>query len=44
MAKMMNIPIVPVIAKLVDEGNFEEFSCDYLVDAAEKIDSIFTKK
>ncbi len=38
------IPIDPVIAKLVDEGNFERFSCDYLVDAAEKIDSICTNK
>ena len=35
------IPIDPIIAKLVDEGNFERFSCDYLIDAAEKIDSIF---
>jgi len=31
------IPIDPVIAKLVDEGDFEKFSCDYLMDAAEKI-------
>lgn len=35
------IPIDPVIAEQVDEGNFERFSCDYLVDAAEKIDNIF---
>lgn len=38
------IPIDPVIAKLVDEGNFERFSCDYLAVAAEKIDSIFAKE
>lgn len=38
------IPIDPIIAKLVDEGNFEKFSCDYLVDAAEKIDSIFANE
>jgi Mrp family chromosome partitioning ATPase len=31
------IPIDPVIAKLVDEGNFEKFSCDCLMDAAEKL-------
>lgn len=31
------IPIDPVIAKLVDEGNFERFSSDCLVEAAEKI-------
>ncbi|MPM49660.1 Iron-sulfur cluster carrier protein [bioreactor metagenome] len=37
------IPIDPDIAKLVDEGNFEKFSCDYLLDAAEKINSVFTK-
>ncbi|SEW44691.1 Mrp/NBP35 family ATP-binding protein [[Clostridium] fimetarium] len=37
------IPIDPTIAKLVDEGNFETFSCDYLFDAAEKINNIFTK-
>lgn len=35
------IPIDPIIAKLVDEGNFEEFSCEYLMDAADKINSIF---
>ncbi len=35
------IPIDPVIASLVDEGNFENFSCDYLVDAAEKIEGVF---
>jgi len=34
------IPIDPVIAKLVDEGNFEEFSCEYLIAAAEKITKI----
>jgi Mrp family chromosome partitioning ATPase len=38
------IPIDPAIAKLVDEGNFERFSCEYLIDAAEKIDNIFTNK
>ncbi|WP_124066196.1 Mrp/NBP35 family ATP-binding protein [Clostridium sp. E02] len=31
------MPIDPAIAKLVDEGKFERFSCDYLVDAMEKI-------
>lgn len=35
------IPIDPVIAKLVDEGNFEEFSCDCLMDAVDKISNIF---
>ena len=35
------IPIDPIIAKLVDEGNFEEFSCECLMDAAEKISNIF---
>jgi Mrp family chromosome partitioning ATPase len=38
------IPIDPAIARLVDEGNFERFSCDYLIDAAKKIDNIFTNK
>jgi Mrp family chromosome partitioning ATPase len=37
------IPIDPLIANLVDDGNFERFSCDYLVEAAEKIDTIFSK-
>ncbi|HKM03731.1 MAG TPA: P-loop NTPase [Lachnospiraceae bacterium] len=31
------IPIDSEIAKLVDEGNFESFSCDYLIETAEKI-------
>ena len=35
------IPIDPKIAQLVDEGNFERFSCDYLAEVAEKIDNIF---
>ena len=34
------IPIDPAIAKLVDEGKFENFSCDYLIDAAEKMSSL----
>lgn len=38
------IPIDPVIAKLVDEGNFERFSCDCLVEAAEKINNIFANE
>jgi len=38
------IPIDPVIAKLVDEGNFERFSCDCLMDAAEKINNIFANE
>ena len=38
------IPIDPVIAKLVDEGSFEKFSCDYLMDAAEKISNIFANE
>lgn len=33
------MPIDPAIAELVDEGKFERFSCDYLVDAMEKIRS-----
>jgi Mrp family chromosome partitioning ATPase len=31
------IPVDPVIGKLVNEGNFEKFSCDYLEEAAEKL-------
>jgi Mrp family chromosome partitioning ATPase len=38
------IPIDPVIAKLVDEGNFEIFSCDCLMDAAERINNIFANE
>lgn len=38
------IPIDPAIAKLVDEGNFERFSSDCLVDAAEKINNIFANE
>jgi Mrp family chromosome partitioning ATPase len=34
------IPIDPEIARLVDEGNFERFSCDYLVKAADQINHI----
>lgn len=33
------IPIDPEIAKLVDAGNFERFSCDYLSDALKKIEN-----
>ena len=32
------IPIDPAIAKLVDEGKFEDFSCEYLFEAAEKLE------
>lgn len=35
------IPIDPVIASLVDQGEFERFSCEYLEDAANKIEQIF---
>ena len=35
------IPIDPVIASLVDQGEFERFSCEYLKDAADKIEKIF---
>ena len=35
------IPIDPVIASLVDQGEFERFSCEYLEDAANKIEKIF---
>jgi Mrp family chromosome partitioning ATPase len=38
------IPIDPVIAKLVNEGDFESFSCNYLADAMEKIDSILANE
>lgn len=34
------IPIDPEIAKLVDAGNFERFSCDYLSDALKKIENM----
>ncbi|MFA9463145.1 MAG: P-loop NTPase [Velocimicrobium sp.] len=34
------IPIDSEIAKLVDEGNFERFSCDYLMDAAKRLEKI----
>lgn len=34
------IPIDPAIARLVDEGSFERFSCDYLNDAAATITSL----
>ncbi len=32
------IPIDPVLASLVDKGEFERFSCDYLSGAAEHIE------
>ena len=35
------IPIDPVIASLVDQGEFERFSCEYLEDAANKIEKTF---
>lgn len=35
------IPIDPVIASLVDQGEFERFSCEYLEDAVNKIEKIF---
>ena len=35
------IPIDSTIAKLVDEGNFERFSCDYLMNAVEMIEKKF---
>ena len=38
------IPIDPVIAKLVDEGEFERFSCDCLMDAVAKINDIFANE
>lgn len=38
------IPIDSSIAQLVDDGKFEDFSCDYLDDAAAKIESIFSKE
>lgn len=31
------LPIDPDISKLVDEGCFENFACDYLMDAADKV-------
>ncbi|PXV95913.1 Mrp family chromosome partitioning ATPase [Lachnotalea glycerini] len=38
------IPIDPVIAQLVDEGDFERFSCDCLMEAAEKINNKFANE
>lgn len=38
------IPIDPVIAQLVDEGNFERFSSDCLMEAAEKINNKFANE
>lgn len=35
------IPIDPALASLVDQGEFEHFSCEYLNDAADKIEKIF---
>ena len=38
------IPIDPVITQLVDKGEFERFSCDYLMEAAEKISELFAEQ
>ena len=38
------IPIDPVIAQLVDEGDFERFSCDCLMEAVEKINNKFANE
>jgi Mrp family chromosome partitioning ATPase len=38
------IPIDPVIAQLVDKGEFERFDCDCLADAAKQIENIFAKE
>ena len=38
------IPIDPAIAELVDQGDFESFSCDYLEEAAGKIERIFLEE
>lgn len=38
------IPIDPAIAELVDKGEFEAFSCDYLEEAAGKIEQIFLEE
>lgn len=38
------IPIDPVIAQLVDNGEFERFDCDCLADAAKQIENIFAKE
>lgn len=41
---MGEIPIDPAIAKLVDTGEFEAFNCEYLKDASDKIEHIFSEK
>ncbi len=38
------IPIDPVLASLVDKGEFERFSCDYLNGAAEHIEKMYESK
>lgn len=38
------IPIDPAVASLVDKGEFEGFTCDYLYEAADKIEKIFESK
>lgn len=38
------IPIDPNITKLIEEGRFEDFSCDYLDAAVEKINRIFASE
>lgn len=38
------IPIDPALASLADQGEFERFSCEYLKDAADKIEKIFGLK
>lgn len=35
------IPIDPALASLVDQGEFERFSCDYLKDAADRIEKMY---
>nr|WP_319487912.1 Mrp/NBP35 family ATP-binding protein [uncultured Caproiciproducens sp.] len=37
------LPIDPVMAQLVDKGEFERFSNDYLVDAAQKLETMCAK-
>jgi hypothetical protein len=34
------LPIDPIMAQLVDRGEFERFSNDYLADAAQKLETI----
>ena len=37
------LPIDPVMAQLVDKGEFERFSNDYLADAAQKLETMCAK-